>query len=127
MSTLFNLAFWFNLRPGSMNGLARNIFIGFIILLVVSAVLLLIAKKKKGIYRKLFSSLYNFCLSNAIIGALLLFFNYEIVPFFSAHFWYLLWIITSTIWLLNILKSLKKIAARKKEQVVIDEIKKYLP
>jgi small-conductance mechanosensitive channel len=127
MSTLFTSTFWFNLRPGSMSGLPRNIFIGLIIALVIAAIVLLIAKKKKGIYRKLFSSLYNFCLSNMIIGVMLLFFNYEIVPFFSARFWYLIWLVVSILWLINIIKTLKKIMSRQKEQTTVDEIKKYLP
>lgn len=110
-----------------MSGLPRNIFIGLIIALVIAAIVLLIAKKKKGIYRKLFSSLYNFCLSNMIIGVMLLFFNYEIVPFFSARFWYLIWLVVSILWLINIIKTLKKIMSRQKEQTTVDEIKKYLP
>ena len=127
MSTLFTLAFWFNLRPGSLEALSRNTFIGLILLLIIAAVLFFVFKKKKGLYRHLFSNLYNFCLSNTVIGLMLLFFNYEIIPFFSAHFWFLLWLIVAVWWLIHILKELKKISARKKQQGEIDEIKKYLP
>ena len=127
MSTLLTLAFWFNLRPGSLGSLSRNVFIGIILSLVILAILFFIAKKKKGLYKHFFSNLYDFCLSNAVIGLLLLFFNYEVVPFFSAHFWYLLWIISAVLWLFSILKKLKKIATRKKQQNEVDEIKKYLP
>jgi hypothetical protein len=127
MTSLLTLAFWFNLRPGSMGATFRNLFIGFIITLIVLAVIFFISKKRKGLYRHFFSSLYDFCISNAFIGLLLLFFNYEIVPFFSAHFWNLLWLIAGIWWLLYILKDLKKISARKKQQSEVDEIKKYLP
>jgi len=127
MSTLLTLSFWFNLRPGSMSGLSRNIFIGFIIALIIAAVVLFISKIKKSPYRSLFISLYNFSISNALIGLLLLFFNYEIVPFFSAYFWYLIWVIVMILWLVGIALKVKKIISKKKDQTEIDEIKKYLP
>lgn len=127
MSTLLSFAFWFNLRPGSMGSVPRNIFIGLIIALIVLTILFFIAKKKKGLYRNLYSNLYDFSISNAFIGLLILFFNYEIVPFFSAYFWFLLWILVAIWWLIGIFKELKKIATRKKQQGEVDEIKKYLP
>ena len=127
MSILFSLPFWFNLRPGSMDPLPRNIFIAFIIILIALAITTFIAKRKKGSYRRFFISLYNFCISNAIIGLMLLFFNYEIVPFFSAYFWYLIWFIIMLIWKINILLALKKNINSKKEQTENNEIKKYLP
>jgi len=127
MSILLNPDFWFNLRPGSLGSTPRNIFIGLILALIIFAVLLFIAKKKKGSFKNLFASLYNFCISNAFIGLLILFFNYEIIPFFSAHFWFLLWLIIAIWWMFNILKKLKKISIQKKQKTEVDEIKKYLP
>ena len=127
MSTLLSSDFWFNLRPGSLGSTPRNIFIGLIIALIIFAVLLFIAKKKKGSFKNLFISLYNFCISNAFIGLLILFFNYEIIPFFSAHFWFLLWLIIAIWWMFNILKKLKRISIQKKQKTEVDEIKKYLP
>jgi len=127
MSTLFTLAFWFNLRPGSMGSIPRDIFLAFIVLLIAAAVLLFITKRKKGAYRSIFSSLYNFSISNSVIALLLLFFNYEIVPFFSAYFWYLIWIVIMICWLVGIALKIKKLTLKKKEQIVVDEIKKYLP
>ena len=127
MSTLLTLSFWFNLRPGSMGSLFRNIFIVLLIVLTLAAIYFFMAKKKKGLYRNFFSKIYNFCISNVIVGLLLLFFNYEIVPFFSAYFWYLIWFISATWWFITIILSLKKIAARKKELAKKDEITKYLP
>lgn len=127
MSTLLSLSFWFNLRPGSMSGLSKNIFLAFIVALIIFAIITFIAKRKKGSYRRFFSSIYNFCVSNVLIGLMLLFFNYEIVPFFSAYFWYLIWVVVMIIWLFNILLTLRKTMTTKKEQTGADEIKKYLP
>lgn len=127
MSILLNPLFWFNLRPGSMGSTPRNIFIGLIFALIIAAVLLFIAKRKKSAYRSLFTSLYNFSISNSFLALLLLFFNYETVPFFSAYFWYLIWIATMIAWIISILSKLKKTLLKKKGQGEIDEIKKYLP
>ena len=127
MSILLNPIFWFNLRPGSMGATPRNILIGFIIVLIIAAILLFIAKRKKNAYRSLFSGLYNFSISNSFLALLLLFFNYETVPFFSAYFWYLIWIITMICWIVSISLKFKKILLKKKGQVEVDEIKKYLP
>lgn len=127
MSMLLSPSFWFNLRPGSMSPTPRNIFIVLIIILIVGAIATFIAKRKKNSYRRFFSSTYDFCLTNALIGLMLLFFNYEIVPFFSAYFWYLIWLIIMIIWVINIFRALKKNIKIKKEQTETDEIKKYLP
>jgi len=110
-----------------MSNLFRDIFIALLIILTLAAVYFFMVKKKKGLYRNFFSKIYNFCISNVIIGLLLLFFNYEIVPFFSAYFWYLIWFISSVWWFIVIMLNLKKIASRKKELAQKDEITKYLP
>ena len=124
---LLSLSFWFNLRPGSMAQLYSYLLMGLIVLLFVIAIIFFVTKRKKSLYKKTLSNLYDFSVSNAFIGLLLLFFNYEIVPFFSARFWFLLWLIVSVLWLYYILKELKKIPARKKQLEATDEIKKYLP
>lgn len=125
--SLLSLSFWFNLRPGSMAQIYSYLLMGLIVLLFILAIIFFVAKRKKSLYKKMLSNLYDFSVSSAFIGLLLLFFNYEIVPFFSARFWFLLWLIVSIIWLYYILKELKKIPARKKQLEETDEIKKYLP
>ncbi len=125
--SLLSLAFWFNLRPGSMPANYKNFLIGLVIVLIVSSVIFFVLKKRKGFYKKALITLYDFSISNAFIALLLLFFNYELVPFFSARFWFLIWLISSILWLFYILKALKQIPKKIKQSVVKDEIKKYLP
>jgi hypothetical protein len=125
--SLLSLSFWFNLRPGSMAQMYSYSLRGLIVVLIITAIICFIAKRKKSFYKKVFINLYDFSVSNAFIAVLLLFFNYELVPFFSARFWFLIWLIASAAWLFYILKELKKIPARKKQSEVTDEIKKYLP
>lgn len=127
MKNLLTLNYWFDLRPESFSALGQKLFFGFVIILGILALLSAIFKKRAGIYRGLLKRLYGFCLSNAIIGLILLFFNYEMVPFFAARFWLAIWLIIMLIWLFFILKGLKNIPAQKKMREAEKELKKYLP
>jgi len=127
MQNLLTLSYWFDLRPENFIPLGQKLFLGGVILLGVLALLIALMKKRGGIYRGLLKRLYNFCLSNALVGLILLFFNYEMVPFFSARFWLAIWIIIMLGWLIYILKSLKTIPTQKKNREAEKELKKYLP
>ena len=127
MKNLLTLNYWFNLRPEAFLPLAQKCFSGAMIVLAIAAVIILIMKKRAKIYRGFLKRLYAFCLINVIIGLILAFFNYETVPFFSARFWIGLWALIMLIWIIFILKSLKKIPARKKQLKEEAELKKYIP
>lgn len=85
------------------------------------------SRNKKNLYSRFWSGLYGFCLTNAIIGAILLFFIYESVPFLSARFWFLLWGIEIIAWLVYIIRALIKIPERKKQLEQEKAYKKYIP
>lgn len=127
MKNLLTVNYWFSLRPESLIPLAQKLFIAFIIFLAVLAVVIALIKRKGGIYRGFLNRLYTFSLSNALIGLVLIFFNYELVPFFSARFWLGLWIIIMIAWLVAILRGLKAIPAQKKQKEEELARKKYLP
>jgi len=127
MKNLLSLHYWTNLRPEALTPLAQKIFIGFLLLLVVAAIIIAIKKNRSSIYRGWFKKMYSFCVSNTVIGLLLLFFNYEFVPFLSARFWLGLWGLIMIIWLVFILKSLKNIPKIKERAAQDKELKKYLP
>jgi len=127
MNNLLTWNFWFNLNPGDLISSTQNIFIGFIVALAILALLIAIIKQKKSTYKGFFNRLYGFCLSNSLIGLLLLFFDYEAVPFFSARFWLALWAIEMLIWAIFIIKKLKNIPKRKRQLEAEKEMKKYLP
>jgi hypothetical protein len=84
-------------------------------------------KKKRGIYRGFIKKIYNFSFTNFIIGVIILFFNYENVPFFSSRLIIGLWILGIIFWIILILKTLKEIPKRKKDLLAQKELKKYLP
>ena len=129
MGNFLTLDFWFNLRPGVFIGLSLKIIVGFILLLLVLAVISGIGRKRwaKSLYVGLWNSLYYFFLTNAIIGLILVFFNYEMVPFLSARFWFLIWAVSLIVWLFFIYKAVIKIPLRKARLEKEEEFKKYIP
>jgi len=127
MQNLLTLNYWFNLAPEAFLPPAQKLFIAFVIALAAAALIIAIAKSRGGIYRGFFKRLYAFCLTNAAIGLLLLFFDYEAVPFLSARFWLGLWGLIMIVWIFPVLKSLKTIPQKKKERDQEQELKKYLP
>jgi len=127
MTNLLTWNFWLTLRPETFTSSSQRIFIGFLILLAAAAILIALVKRNVGIYRGFLNRLYGFCLGNAVIGAILFFFNYEMVPFFAARFWIALWVIIMIVWFILIFKNLKKIPLAKKTLEAEKELKKYLP
>lgn len=127
MNNLLTWHFWFNLRPEALLPYIQKSFVALFLLLIVLSIITFILKKKSSIYRGFIKRLYNFFLSNSLIALVILFCNYELIPFFSARFWVGLWIIMMLTWLLFIFKSLGKIAVQRKELEKERELKKYLP
>ncbi len=127
MMNLVTWQFWFTLSPGSLTPFAQKSFVGLLIFFVFLAALLFMAKRRSGLYRGFFKRLYTFSLVNALIGLILLFFDYELVPFFSARFWLALWGLVMLVWFVLILKKLSRIPAQKKLKEQDAELKKYLP
>lgn len=129
MGNFLTLNFWFDLRPSAFMAASLKILLGFILLLIVLAIIAAIGKKRwvKSLYSTFWSSLYNFFLTNAVIGLILTFFNYEMVPFLSARFWLLLWVICMAVWLVYIYKIIIKIPQKKVLLEKERQFKKYIP
>ena len=127
MRHLLDLNYWFNLRPETLSSVGQTLFIILLAIFLVTIIVIFIAKKKMGIYRGFFKRISDFCVGNLIIGGTLLFFNYEIIPFFSARFWLAIWAIVMIVWKYFILKTLKKIKLDRNDKGKEDQFKKYLP
>lgn len=129
MSNLLDLKFWFNLRAVPLTPFFNKALIGFTILsLLMFIVVKLLNKRNKNIlYNKIFLTLANFSLTNLFVGVFLMFFNYEMVPFLSSRFWFLLWAIGILVWLYFIIKKLLSIPRISKQIEVNKEFKKYIP
>ncbi|OGF24220.1 hypothetical protein A3H66_02200 [Candidatus Falkowbacteria bacterium RIFCSPLOWO2_02_FULL_45_21] len=96
---------------------------------MILAIIAGIGKKRwaKSLYAAVWRVLYYFFLTNAIIGLILLFFNYEMVPFLSARFWFLFWGAGMIVWLFFIYKIIIKIPHKKEQLEKEKEFKKYIP
>jgi hypothetical protein len=129
MGNFLNLDFWFSLRPGAFINLSLKIVLGFIILLIILTIASGVVKKRwaKSLYSSFWSSLNSFFWANTIIGLFLTFFNYEMVPFLSARFWFLLWAISMLVWLYFICRVIIKIPQKKIQLEKEREYKKYIP
>lgn len=128
MENIFSIKLWTNIRPGSLQPEFQKILIVVVAcLLVFSIVFSLLKNKKRSLYNKIWQRLASFCVSNFIIGVLLLFFTYELVPFLSMRFWFLLWGIGMIVWLFFILKIYFKIPELKEKLEKEKEFKKYIP
>ena len=129
MRNLLTLKFWFNLRPDVLTPLAQKIFLVMIIVLILFTIIFGYMKilKKKGLYSKMWDQLYYFSFINCVIGLILMFLNYEMVPFLTARFWYLLWFVVLVVWLFCIIKNAMKIPKKRQQLEKEREFNKYIP
>ena len=129
MGNFLTWNFWFSARPGVFIGYSLRIVLSFIFLLIILSIVSGVIKKRRfrSVYYSFWNGLYTFFLTNAIIGLLLTFFNYEMVPFLSARFWFLLWVISMLVWLFLVSKIAIKISEKKAQMEKEKEFKKYIP
>jgi hypothetical protein len=127
MLNLLTLKYWFNLNPEAFSSIANIIIFSFLSLLLIGTILFFVLRNRKGIYRILFSKLYNFCFINLIVGLLLFFFSWQQISFLSARFWYMLWLIVFVVWFIEIIKKSGKISDLREKRQKRKEFEKYLP
>jgi hypothetical protein len=129
MGNFFSLKYWLNIRPGNLETNAQYAFIIFlfILLAVGIAIHLYIKRQKSGLYVRLWKKGRSFAFINLIIGALLLFFTYEMVPFLSTRILFLFWGLGIIIWLGFVFYKLREIPKIKEIRAKEEEFKKYVP
>jgi hypothetical protein len=127
IKNILNFSYWSDLRPDYFSGTSGKVFFAGLIILFLTALLAAVLKRKSGFYRGFLKRLYSFAVSNFLVGLLILFFRFELVPFLSARFWFGLWLLTMLVWLIFILKALKKIPEAKKKAELSREKEKYIP
>jgi len=120
---------WFGLYPGPLTKFWQYALLIIVIIFLASIAVTwkFYNQNKKTLYAKLWLSGYNFALTGTIVGALLLFFCYESVPFLSARFWFLLWVIGQGVWGYVIFKRLKRLPKIKEQIAAKKEFNKYVP
>ncbi len=129
MQNIYNPMFWLSIRPGELSPYVFNLFAYTVLGLLLLTVIFAIIKKtaKKSHFNKLLSSIYTLFFTNTIIGVLLMLFTYELTPFLSSRFWFLLWGIGNIVWIVFIIKKAFAVTERKQELEKEKEYKKYLP
>jgi uncharacterized protein YacL len=127
MKNLLTWKYWFTVNPEPLTALAFKVLIAIIVLLLLAAVVTAIYKRRSGLYRGALKRTYNLAAVNFIIGLIILFFNYETVPFFSSRMWLGFWALEMIIWAIFIIKGLRAIPKKRKELEAAKELKKYLP
>lgn len=127
MKNLLTWQYWFSVNPAPLVSVGMLILVSLTAILLIAAFVLFFLKRHSSFYRGIFKRLYNFSVANFLISLIILFFNYETIPFFSARFWIGLWVLSMLIWLYFILIKLKGIPAKKQAIAAEQEKKKYLP
>jgi len=129
MGNFFSLKYWLNIRPGNLEANAQNALIIFLFILLALGVSVhwYFMKKKGGLYLKLWKKVQSFAIVNLVVGILLLFFTYELVPFLSTRVLFLFWGLGMLIWLGLIIFKLKEIPKIKEIRAREEEYKKYVP
>jgi len=88
-------------------------------------------RKRKSVnvlYKKFFQKTANFLFTFSIVGLLLLFFRYQLIPYLGMRGWTMLWWLASIVWLVFVFKYLLiDLPKKKKEQQLKEEFEKYLP
>lgn len=117
------------MRAGALESTAQKGLMAFILMLAILfiACIVVIKIKRAGIYGKTVKKIQAFAGWNSIVGLILLFFTYEMVPFLSSRFWFLLWLIGMIISMYFITGNISDIPKRKEELEKEREFKKYIP
>jgi hypothetical protein len=129
MKELLNYRYWFNSRPEPLWPNDDKIFMWLFGLIVALGIVSFFLKRQNGQnpYRKMWTSLFNLSWVNLLIGLILLFFSYELVPFLASRFWIIFWAIEAGIWIFFIVRDALKIPqllAKLKEE---KQYKQYIP
>jgi uncharacterized protein YacL len=127
MNNLLTFKFWLASRPPKLLPQYQNILYAVTAIFIISSFVFARLKNKKGVYQKIYAKLFDFSVANSIISLFILFFNLETIAFFSARFWFIIWLVEIIIWLIFIFKDFKKIPKRRAEFKKQEEFKKYIP
>ena len=119
--------FWFNAKPAPLSLPSRTMLLTYVILLVAGFAFLMFKRSGGTFNNKFWSGVADFCVTNVILGCLLLFFSLEYIPVFESRFWYIIWFIGMGYWGYNLFQRQKKTKIKKEQENKTQEFKKYIP
>lgn len=126
MGRFFTWTYWFNLRPQPIGFRTEVYFLIFCALLVALYIFLKV-RRKKGLDSRLYRSLADFSLTNAIIAFLLVFSNWQMIPIVIMKLWLAVWLAEMGFWVGLMLKRLNRTKSRREEIERQKALKKYIP
>lgn len=122
--------FWFtnaSLMPRILDGL----LVLFCVLILLAILVRLVVHYSKGLAPWLSRSLRKggrMFSTMGVLGLALVFFNYEGVPYLSARFWYILWLVGLVAWIVYIVVHVRKRSSQDSATgQQMSGVEKYLP
>jgi uncharacterized membrane protein len=128
MNHFISLAYWLNARPPLISdGSLNMLFISVLILVIIGLAGYLGYLQTLKIPKRISKKLISFCITNAFLICLFIFFDYEIVQYLRSRAVFALIILEALIWLLVIIFSKPKKGFQVNKNSREEEIKRYLP
>jgi MFS family permease len=127
---LLSLSYWFSYYPGALSGFYFWLILGLSGVSVVVGIILFATSSlfKDLSSKRIVKRLGKLLATLGILGLVSFFFTQTNTPLLGSRFWFLLWLITSIVWLVFILRYVFKIAPRERETRERNQVySKYLP
>jgi hypothetical protein len=131
MSSFFSPSYWFTLSPPQVNGTLGHLVFGFFVLCFVAGIVSRIVASNRiedQYIEQIGGRIGTLLITMGLLGVLLFFFSFERVTLFGARFWYLIWILTTALWVFFIVRFIKRdIPSMRQRDIERKAISKYLP
>lgn len=119
--------YWFRPRTMPLSPTFLYIFLGILAVLLILAVWFFIKYRQGGRFKRVFSDLHYFAVTNLIIGLALFFFRFEGTIFMTARYWLVLWFLGMGFWLYMIWREFRVLSSKGGRDEGIETYLKYLP
>ena len=131
IQTFLQPSFWFSLQPAEVGGwIGTSIFVIFLLMGIAGVVARIVAAQKlDDRYMRMMGNRFGTLLiTMGMLGVVLYFFSFERIRLFGSRFWYLLWLIGLIVWIVLLVRYMKKnIPAMKEQAEARFEKRKYFP
>ena len=126
---LLSLSWWFNTNPLYSALTLRLFFIVSLSLVILGAVVRMVSKKriKDALQLEVLRRIATLLVVMGSFGVWYWFVAFQQIPFLSARFWTIVWVICVVAWLLSILRYVKKtVPAQREKRLAAKEQDKYM-
>ena len=131
MQNLLTWSYWFSLQARElMPSVKAALFAAFGVLVLVGLLARWMSKKRSGdmFWAEGGKRVASMGLWMGVTGLLIVWFTHELIYFFGARFWYLVWLAIAFVWIISILRFLIAVVPKKKaEYAEHARIRKWIP